>query len=193
MSVLLLWSFLFQSCKQVSTVFLTTSKRHKHRVLESAAFRGGRGGGAMLAGPHLAYFESIELQMWQKAVPYRGEPSQPPQQCLSTTMLGLQPLAGRCAGARGATPHTTQLEARRLAHRRHAALAAAARPAWPAAFGRRRFTPAAASPSSAFQQVLDETDEEIVGWHWTGSDEFSALDDRRDAPPVPLPPLGRST
>ncbi|KAI7845742.1 hypothetical protein COHA_000658 [Chlorella ohadii] len=53
--------------------------------------------------------------------------------------------------------------------------------------------PKAASPSSAFQHVLDETDEEIVGWHWTGSDEFSALDDRRDAPPVPLPPLDRST
>lgn len=108
-------------------------------------------------------------------------------------MLALQPLAGwRCAGSRGATPHSTQLEARRLAHRRHAASAAAA--------SRRRHcsppaaaSPSSASPSAAFQHVLDETDEEIVGWHWTGSDEFSVLEDRRDAPPLPLPPLDRST
>lgn len=111
-----------------------------------------------------------------------------PHRALPTTMLALQPLAGWCcAGSRSVTPQSSQLEARRLAHRRHAASAAAN------VAGRRGATPAASSPSAAFQKVLDETDEEIVGWHWTGSDEFSVLDDRRDAPPRPLPPLYRST
>lgn len=100
----------------------------------------------------------------------------------------MQPLAGgRCASSGSTPPHAAQLEARRLAHRRHAAAAAA---------GRRRAGPAAASPSSAFpqiQQVLEETDDEIVGWHWTGSDEFSQLNDRHDAPPLPLPRLERGT
>lgn len=97
-----------------------------------------------------------------------------------------QPLAGgrSATSSRSSAPHSAQLEARRLAHRRHAAATAA---------GRRRAGPAASSPSAAFQQVLDETDEDIVGWHWTGSDEFSGLDDRQDAPPLPLPRLERST
>ena len=55
---------------------------------------------------------------------------------------------------------------------------------------RRRAPPAA--PVSAGSTATAEGEEEIVGWTWTGSDEFTPLGDRRDEPPLPLPRLRHS-
>jgi hypothetical protein len=53
---------------------------------------------------------------------------------------------------------------------------------------------AAARTASAAAVAAEAADAEdgVVGWNWTGSDEFSALDDRRDSPPLPLPRLRHS-
>lgn len=40
---------------------------------------------------------------------------------------------------------------------------------------------------------LAPAEDDIVGWSWTGSDQFSALGDRRDLPPLPLPDLPGGT
>lgn len=50
------------------------------------------------------------------------------------------------------------------------------------------------SPPAAEQAWLVDMGEEgdISGWNWTGSDEFTPLDDRQDAPPLPLPRLAHS-
>lgn len=53
---------------------------------------------------------------------------------------------------------------------------------------------AASAPSSPPPPHLaeDESGESIQGWNWTGSDEFTPLGDRKDAPPLPLPRLKHS-
>ena len=47
----------------------------------------------------------------------------------------------------------------------------------------------AASPTVASPPISDD---DIVSWNWAGQDEFTPLNDRRDAPPLPLPRLRQS-
>ncbi|KAL4422653.1 hypothetical protein ABPG75_008850 [Micractinium tetrahymenae] len=53
---------------------------------------------------------------------------------------------------------------------------------------------AASAPAlpPAPQLSAEESEESIVGWNWTGSDEFTPLGDRKDARPLPLPRLKHS-
>jgi hypothetical protein len=62
--------------------------------------------------------------------------------------------------------------------------------------------PAAATPPHQQQQQQQQQQQEqpiialpvdrVTGWSWQGQDEFSALGDRQDRPPLLLPLLGRA-